>query len=42
MTAAVQEFPPTLFFPETGRFSKKNREAIERERAIAERDQGFR
>jgi hypothetical protein len=27
-----------LFFPETGRFSKKNREAIEHERAITERD----
>jgi hypothetical protein len=26
------------FFPETGRFSKKNREAIEHERAITERD----
>jgi hypothetical protein len=26
------------FFPETGRFSKKNREAIEHERAIPERD----
>jgi hypothetical protein len=25
-------------FPETGRFSKKNREAIEHERAITERD----
>jgi hypothetical protein len=30
------------FFPETGRFSKKNREAIEHERAITERDQGLR
>ena len=28
--------------PERGRFSKKNRKAIEREWAIAERDQGFR
>ena len=26
------------FFPETGRFSKKNREAIEHERAITDRD----
>jgi len=31
-----------LFFPETGRFSKKNREAIEHERAITERDEGLR
>jgi hypothetical protein len=27
-----------FFFPETGRFSKKNREAIVHERAITERD----
>ena len=32
----VDDFP--CFFPETGRFSKKNREAIEHERAITERD----
>jgi hypothetical protein len=27
-----------VFSPETGRFSEKNREAIEHERAITERD----
>jgi ribose transport system permease protein len=32
------EIPSTVFFPETGRCSKKNREAIEHERAITERD----
>ena len=30
------------FFPGNTEISKKNRKAIERERAIAERDQGFR
>ncbi len=33
-----QMITQSLFFPETGRFSKKNREAIEHERAITERD----
>jgi hypothetical protein len=35
---AVPRVPPTLFFPGNREIFKKNREAIEHERAITERD----
>ncbi len=38
----IRQFGHPCFSPETGRNSKKSREAIEHERAITEKDQGLR